>query len=252
MTAKKIFAGAVFLLGIFLIGDGLFLAMKTNANIGTLLTLGTGAVCAVYGIWHKKIAAFTERGIMRGVKYAIVICILAAVSLMLFISAVGRSDTVSYDEDAVIVLGAAVHGEKVSRSLGFRLNKAAEYAGKNKDALIVVSGGKGPQEKITEAEAMERYLIRKGIPQSRIVKEEKAASTYENFKFSRQILDRRLKPGYRCAYITNRFHLYRAGRMGELTGVSARRLGADMDWYAVPSSYLRETLAVVKLWLLKQ
>ena len=50
-----------------------------------------------------------------------------------------------------------------------RLGKAVD-ANRNYKAIIIVSGGQGPQEDITEALAMERYLKNKGIPQERIIK----------------------------------------------------------------------------------
>lgn len=132
------------------------------------------------------------------------------------------------------------------------LTKRLNIQRKTPGALIIVSGGQGPQEDVTEGFAMEQYLIKKGIPQEKIIKEEKATSTYENFKFSKEILDKNLGKTYTCAYITNHFHLYRAGKLAEETGINARQIGAKMDWYFVPSCYFRETLAVIKLWILKR
>ena len=50
---------------------------------------------------------------------------------------------------------------------------------------MVVSGGKGSGEKITEAKAMKDYLIKNGIDKNRIIEEDKSTNTYENFKYSR-------------------------------------------------------------------
>lgn len=101
------------------------------------------------------------------------IIIAIAVCMITFIACTGHNDTVKYDEDAVIVLGASVNGDKVSRTLEYRLDKTVEYSKKNPGALIIVSGGQGPQEDVTEGFAMEQYLIKKGIPQEKIIKEEK-------------------------------------------------------------------------------
>ncbi|MCQ4635719.1 YdcF family protein [Anaerovorax odorimutans] len=248
---KKIVAKIIFIAGVLLLADGLLLAVKTNVNTGTILVLMAGAALAAYGIWYKKIERITAKGFPRIVKYAVLAVLLLLICLIGFLACQGHSDSVAYKEDAVIVLGAAVHGDQVSRSLAHRLDKAVEYSEKNPGALIVVSGGKGAQETITEAAAMEAYLVDKGIPQDKIVKEEKATSTYENFKFSRELLDGRFQErAYTCVYITNYFHVYRAGNMAKLTGIEAAGLGADTDWYYLPSAYLRESLAVVKLWVL--
>lgn len=246
--AKKIITKIVLIAGVLLIADGLFLAITTNLNTGTILVLLAGAVLAAYGIWYKK----TEKGFLRIVKYVVAAGMIIMLCLMAFLAYKGHSGTVTYKEDAVIVLGAAVHGDQVSRSLAYRLDKTVEYAEKNPYALIVVSGGKGAQEAVTEASAMENYLVNKGIPKEKIVKEEKATSTYENFKFSLVQLDRHFKEAYTCVYITNSFHSYRAGEIANQTGIEAKGLGADTDWYYLPAAYMRESLAVVKFWLLKR
>ena len=56
--------------------------------------------------------------------------------------------------DYVIVLGAKVNGTKPSRVLRQRLNAAIEYTGSNDTAQIKVTGGKGTDENISEAESM--------------------------------------------------------------------------------------------------
>lgn len=50
----------------------------------------------------------------------------------------------------------------------------------NTTAVCIVSGGKGDSENISEAEAMYRWLVDKGIDSSRIYKEDKSTSTVEN------------------------------------------------------------------------
>lgn len=249
---KKFLMKLIFAAGLLLIADGLFLTVATNINIGTVLTLLAGAALAAWPLLREKIAAVTERGVLKAVKYIVLTGAIFVVCLSLFLGYTGHRALVDYKEDAVVVLGAAVHGENVSRTLAYRLDKAAEYAEKNPGALIVVSGGKGAQEDITEASAMEQYLIDKGISRQRIIKEEKATSTFENFKFSKEILDRRFKDGYTCGYITSDFHLYRAGSIAKQAGLEARGLGSHTQWYNLPPSYLRESLAVVKFWILKR
>lgn len=242
----------IFLAGLLLIADGLFLAVTTNVNTGTVLTLLAGAALCICALWHEKITKITEKGILRAARYIVLAGAIFVMCLILFLGYTAHKDSVNYMEDAVIVLGAAVHGDKVSRTLAYRLDKAAEYSAENPEALIIVSGGKGPQEAVTEASAMEQYLIRKGVSAQRIVKEEKATSTFENFKFSKEVLDRCLKDGYSCAYITSDFHLYRAGSIAKQAGIDAEGLGSHTEWYNLPPSYLRESLAVVKFWLLKK
>lgn len=235
--------------GIFLLGDGIFLLTASNVNAGMILVLMWGILLTGYGIWFNKINE--KKGIVRVCRYVILTVLILQLGLASFLFGVGTREGAANNEDAILVLGAAVHGTRVSRPLGHRLNKAIECAQKNPEAVIVVSGGKGMQEKVSEAYAMEQYLIRKGIPKSRIIKEEQAASTFENFRYAGELLEKRFGKNYTCVYVTNAFHLYRAGKIAEKVGIEAIGAGADIDWYTVPSVYLRETLAVVKFWVFR-
>ena len=87
----------------------------------------------------------------------------------------------------LIVLGAGLDGEKVGKTLKSRLDEAIKYYELNKNVNIIVSGGQGEDEVISEAEAMERYLVKNNINPNRIIKEEKATTTLENIKFSKEI-----------------------------------------------------------------
>ncbi|MDO5603272.1 MAG: YdcF family protein, partial [Oscillospiraceae bacterium] len=152
---------------------------------------------------------------------------------------------------SVIVLGAGLEGDRPNSVLQDRLDMAVSYYEENRDALIVVSGGKGSDEAYTEAYVMERYLLEKGIPQSHIVKEEHSASTRENFQYSLELLRQEgIGPGEPIVYITNAFHSYRAGQYAKKAGFSdIRSLPAPIGILAAPPCYLREGLAVMWLWL---
>ena len=67
------------------------------------------------------------------------------------------------------------------------MERAGEYLEENPETKAVLSGGKGTGEDITEAEAMYRYLEKKGISPERLLKEEHSTNTSENLKFSLEI-----------------------------------------------------------------
>ena len=79
--------------------------------------------------------------------------------------------------DYLIVLGAHVDGERLTKALYERVRKALEYLETHPETKAVLSGGKGKGEAISEAEAMRRYLIRKGISPERLLLEEKSVNT---------------------------------------------------------------------------
>lgn len=164
----------------------------------------------------------------------------------------GINDTASYDEDLVIVLGCATSSdEDVSSRLESRLNTAIEYSKKNPSALIIVSGGIGSDKTTSEAMVMERFLISKGIPGSKVIREENSHSTYDNFAYSKKIADSLVLKGalsadYKVCFITNDFHVMRAAAYAENAGLSASHMGSPTPLYMLPASYVRECLAFVK------
>ena len=77
----------------------------------------------------------------------------------------------------IIILGACVKGKRITGSLRKRLDKGAEYLLAHENTKVIVSGGQGKGEDVTEAFAMKNYLLDKGIDGKRIIMEEKSHST---------------------------------------------------------------------------
>ena len=178
---------------------------------------------------------------------------MVVVAFVVFLLTFGSTDNVTKKEDAVIVLGAALHGERPSAVLADRLDTAVEYYQQNENAVIVVTGGKGMQENITEAAAMEKYLVNKGVPREKIIKEEKATSTFENFVYSKEILDELFEDKYTVAYITNEYHIYRAGAIAKTTGFeNFTHKHSSTRWYSLIPGTLRECLGVMKFWVFNE
>ena len=80
----------------------------------------------------------------------------------------------------IIVLGAQVRGRKITDSLKRRLDSALEYLKEHPDVHVIVSGGQGNDEEVTEAYAMAQYLERAGIDCRRIIQEDASVNTLEN------------------------------------------------------------------------
>ncbi|MEH7415269.1 YdcF family protein [Neobacillus drentensis] len=148
--------------------------------------------------------------------------------------------------DYLIVLGARVKGEIPSSVLASRIKTAARYLTENKDTIVIASGGQGPGEAISEAEAIRRELIKQGINESRILLENRSTNTYENIKFSNRLIPPKAKLGI---VVTNTFHLYRALSIADYQGLSVKGLPAVTPWSAVLKSYSREYLAITKFYL---
>lgn len=229
-------------MGAIILTNGIIVALLSNFNMGILATLLLGLILLCLGAFYEKV--------YKWLKTALFICISIAVIFSSSLLIHGYNDTATYEEDAIIVLGAAVHGNTPSLVLKDRLDVAVKYHLKNPDAIIIVSGGMGNGENISEAEAMEKYLITAGVRADIIIKEPLSTSTYENFKFSDKILKERFKNGYTVAFITNEYHTYRAGLTARDAGyglIAHLHSNTRLN-YLIPG-VLRECMAVVKVWI---
>lgn len=148
----------------------------------------------------------------------------------------------------VVVLGAAVHGDKVSLALKSRLDKAREYLDRYPQAAAVLSGGQGPKENLAEAEAMKRYLIASGVSGGRLLVEDRSTSTSENFKDTKRLLQEKgvWRDGMRIAVVTNDFHVSRADRLAKSYGFKPLSYPASTPAQVRVNCYLREYFAYMK------
>lgn len=144
----------------------------------------------------------------------------------------------------MIILGARVKGSVPSKTLHERIQASTRYLLENKETIVIVSGGQGPGEDISEAAAMGSALISNGIDKSRIIFEDQSTNTEENIRFSKEnIADHNVS----IVISTSDFHVYRgiqiAKRQG-LTNVSG--CPSKPDQILTINYYLREFFAIVK------
>lgn len=238
------------IVGLFLTVDSCIMAMFSNFTMGIVAGLALGLLLFLWGMFYRPIKAYTDKGAKRIIKMVIGCGIAASVAACVFFGLYGTHDSVDYNEDAVIVLGCAVRGTYPTQPLVARLDAALEYHEKNPDAYIIVSGGQGPDEDISEAECMKDYLIAQGIDEDKILTEDRATSTTENIRYSREIMAEKGIPETDIALITNEFHIFRARQLAKINGLKVTTAHAKTPWYSSPMMYLREIFAVGQLILL--
>lgn len=180
--------------------------------------------------------------------YVLLIFIFVA---SVFLAVYGSRDNSSYDEDAVIVLGYGSKRKKVPDMLKNRLDKTVEYHHRNPDAIIIVSGGRGDENKPSEAAVMEEYLLSKGVPSDRIIKEDKSRTTVENFKFSADLLKDKSGKNHSAVIITNVFHIYRSEKYAKAAGMEIKHIGAETVRRDIPWIYIREVAMLVQMIFIK-
>ncbi len=146
--------------------------------------------------------------------------------------------------DYLVVLGAQMKRSGPSKALQYRLDAAIRYLEENPDTRVIVSGGQGPDEHISEAQGMYDYLVEKGIDKNRILKEDKSVNTFQNLSFSAQYLDREQDA---VGVVTNNFHVFRAVRTAKKAGYrNVCGIAAKGEPFLQWNNMMREFFGVVK------
>lgn len=147
--------------------------------------------------------------------------------------------------NTVIVLGCKVKGTTPSLMLRRRLEAAATYLSEHETAFCIVSGGQGPGESISEAQAMQTYLTAHGIAADRILLEDQSTDTAENIANSKAILEQQGLP-LQVTLITDGFHQYRAHLLAEQNGLEAWSVSGATRPILVPTYWVREWMALAE------
>lgn len=156
---------------------------------------------------------------------------------------------ITYQPDYIIVLGSGLMGDKVPPLLAQRLDKGLYYYEKyNRQPIIIVSGGQGSDEAISEAEAMSRYLLDKGLASEKLLLETQATTTLENLTFSQNLISEKPDKSARFLVVTNSFHSLRAGIYMRKLKLKGRSVGSKTALYYLPSAWIRETAGLCLLY----
>lgn len=145
--------------------------------------------------------------------------------------------------DYAIVLGAKVKQDSLSLSLRYRLDAALAYANENPHVTLILSGGQGADEPMSEAEAMRRFLTDNGIEESRLILENASTSTYENLLFSKKLLPSGVDS---ITIISSDFHLARAQWIAGSLDLKSDVVAAQTPKVVEAKSVFRERIALVK------
>ena len=132
--------------------------------------------------------------------------------------------------DAIVVMGAAQYDGRPSPMLAARLDHVVELWGRGLAPVVVVTGGKLPGDRFTEAQASSRYLQRRGIPAESILEEGEAHTSYGSLRTVAELL--RGRGLRRVLLVSDPFHMLRIQLIAE-------ELGLDASVSATRSSPLR-------------
>lgn len=215
------------------------------------LSIESAGLCIVWILlcrWAKKSLIGKRCKVIFVVGLAAVLLVLIVMEGV--IVSYGEQDNMDQSADAVIVLGAGINNAEPSPALQTRLDTARAYMERHPDIPVVLSGGLGLGETVTEAEVMQKALSTGDEAwDSRLLPEPKATSTAENFWYAYEILrEIGVDPETATiAFVTNDFHIYRARLIAERMGMDVIGIPAELPWWWVNlTCYVREAFALVK------
>ena len=154
------------------------------------------------------------------------------------------------DKDFLIVLGCGFRKDgSPSPLLQGRLDRARRWAEKQEAAtgkapIFVTSGGQGPDEVCSESACMKRYLLEQGVPEERILEEDRSTDTFENMKYSKAQIWK-VNPQGKVAFATTNYHVFRSGLYARRVKMRAVGMGADTKWYFWPNASVREFVGLL-------
>ncbi len=183
----------------------------------------------------------------KGIKILLIIIMIATVVTLILgidIKLFGKR-AIPERSDCIIVLGCSVYGTTPSPFLAGRLQHAELLYRQGYANYIIVSGGQGAGELISEAEAMKNYLIERGIDSDRIIIENRSTSTYENLAYSKEkMVEFALSD---AIIVSNKFHLRRASYIAKKLEIPSTYSGVYLEAhkYSERSGFLREIPALI-------
>ena len=201
----------------------IFTFLMAGYSFTALVCLCLMGILLFYNLcdWSKTRFPKTTKVVRRMFTFLLCIGLLVVgvtEALIIHASFGDRDETCEY----MLVLGAKVRPDGPSVSLMDRIRAAADYMNAHPEVIAIVSGGKGTDEPMTEAQCMYEELVKLGINPERIWLEDKATSTWENLHFTMNLVE--AKTGQRPAKIgllSSEYHLFRASLFADACGVEA-------------------------------
>lgn len=223
-------------------------------TFSTIFILGIWTLLAFF-ICIDTIYYRYENAVLKRLRFILIVSfILFYMSFILveilLVTELHSNININEEIDYVIILGAGLNGDKVSRRLEYRLQEGLKYLKEKIDVKAIVSGGQGKDELISEAEAMGRYLRSRGISKDRIICEDKSTSTIENMVFSKRIInainnDKDIK----VLIVTSDYHMFRSKMICRSLGLKCFGITSKSPRGKRVNYMIREYFATIKDWI---
>ena len=220
--------------------NSFMLIRREGLKIGNLLSLATFFLLVGYIGYWPRVATYTDDYILLNTLYvyvSLVVLYFLCIAMSYLVSSVlNFINILPRRIDYVVVLGAGLIGERVTPLLASRITKGIKVYKANPGSKLIMSGGQGPDEVVSEAFAMKNYALEQGVDERDIIMEDKSTSTEENIIFSKRFIPE----DKRFAIVTNYYHVYRALVQARTLGYRCIGYGAPTKFYFSLNAFIRE------------
>ena len=184
---------------------------------------------------------------------AVLLAVLAFTALEVCIGVHSR-DSLAGEPDLMVVFGCKVDPDGPSILLRDRLDTALDYLEDHPDMTVVVAGGQGSDEPVSEAQAMYDYLVEHGVDGAQIIREDQSRNTWQNINYTLELFQSgEAADTERVLLVSSDFHLTRI----QMLWNRASGGGDTLSTLAAPVShfpsrvqmFFREPFALVKSFL---
>ncbi|WP_223555356.1 MULTISPECIES: YdcF family protein [Lysinibacillus] len=249
------FPSMMFILSIATFFNSKVLLEKEGRKVRNLLLAVFGLVFFIMMIWYVFVIftnieheiwhiLFFYAFLIFGYTMFLYTSVMAYAAIYLF-------TPIFYEPNYIIALGSGLIGDKVPPLLASRLDEAVkQYKKYGERPYIIVSGGQGSDEKVSEAYAMKKYVVDvHQIPTKKILMEDQSTNTEQNLVFSKEIMDKHAQgKKYRSLFVTNNFHVFRASIYAKKARLDAQGVGSKTALYYLPNAFTREFIGLLEMY----
>jgi uncharacterized SAM-binding protein YcdF (DUF218 family) len=154
-------------------------------------------------------------------------------------------DDGAHKAQAIVVFGAAQYNGRPSAVLRARLDHAIDLYHRRVAPVIVVTGGRQPGDRFTEATASADYLHTKGVPDTDILREVSGQTSWQSLAATAAFL--KVRHIHDVVLVSDPFHSLRIGGMAAELGLDASTSptrSSPITGFDVATYMGRETVAV--------
>lgn len=238
---------------ISMLTSGIRLIKREGATLSHMLSLGFGIAYILYLVIWPMLKGVPKSGFFNFLYAYLSFCFFFTLTIFVMYTITNILNLIKNPRKKykyIIVLGSGLkNGNQVTPLLASRIDKGIEAYHQNRGSFLVLSGGKGEDENISESEAMKNYAVQNGVSELYILTEDKSVNTRENLLFSKQVIENHEKVDKgELLVVTTNYHVLRALLLAKRLGIACDGRGSQTKLYFSINAFVREWIAYLVIW----